>query len=110
MSSHTNSPFLNGVKVFFRLSAILLMANSCAASASSLSRMRVCILSSIVGYLVFSKVIGNVLGDSPCMSSNGECFCSACHRLLWVNSTKNNFFAQSSGNDEQKIERYASIS
>ena len=84
---------------------ILLMANSCAANASSLSQIRVCILSSIVGYLVFLNVIGSVLGDSPCMSSKGECFRSACHLLLCVNSTKNSFLAHSSGNDEQKIER-----
>ena len=93
VSNQTRSPFLNGVKVFFHLSAILLMASSCAANVSSLSQMRVCILSSIIRYLVFLNVTGSVLGDSPCMSSKGECFHSACHLLLCVNSTKNNFLA-----------------
>ena len=71
MSDQTLSPFLNRIKVFFCLSAILI-ANSCAANASSLSWIKLCICCSIDGYLVFSNVIGMVFGDSPCMSSKGE--------------------------------------
>ena len=72
MSSQTLSPFLKGVNVFFCLSAILLMASLCAANASSLSQMRLCIHCSIKGYFVFLNVIGMVLGDLPSMSSKGE--------------------------------------
>ena len=91
--------------MFLCLSAILLMASSCAANASSLSWMRLCIHCSIKGYFVFLNVIGMVLGDSPSMSSKGECFLSACHQLLWVNSTRYNFIAHLSGKEEQNIER-----
>ena len=85
-SSHTRSSFLNGVKVDFRLSVMRLLASSCAANASSLFRSKVFILSSMVGYFVFSKDRGIATGDSPNMSSKGVFCLSACHQLLWVNS------------------------
>ena len=81
-SSHTRSFFLNGVKVDFRLLVMRLLANSCAANASSLFHSRVFILSSIVGYFVFSNDKGIATGDSPNMSSKGVFCLSACRRLL----------------------------
>ena len=52
-SSHTLSPFLNGIKVDFRRSAMCVLASSCAASASSQFLIRVFILSSTAGYFSF---------------------------------------------------------
>ena len=88
VSSQTLLPFLNGIKVFFCLLAILLIAKSCAANVSSLSWIRLCIRCLINGYLVFSNVMGMVFGDSLSISSKGECFLSACCWLLCVNSIR----------------------
>ena len=71
MSSHTLSPFLNGVKVDFHRSIIRVRASSCAARASSLFLMRAVILSSIVGYFVFSNDKGTAIGELPNINSNG---------------------------------------
>jgi len=81
-SSHTFSPFLNGMKVDFRLSAICERASSCAAKASSQFLINVFILSSIAENFVFSKVRGKAIGDSPNMSSKGVFCLSACRQLL----------------------------
>ena len=99
------SPFLNGTKVDFRLSAIQLLASSCKAKASSLFCNSAFIHSSTAGYLVFSKVKGIAFGDSPNMSSNGVVCLSACRQLLWVNSIRCRVFGQSSGCDVQYIDR-----
>src|SRR5271170_5433274 len=85
VSNQTLSPCLNGEKVFFLWSDILRMASSCAARASSLSLIIACSRCSMDRYFVFSNVIGMDLGDSPSISSKGECFLSACRWLLWVN-------------------------
>ena len=81
-SSHTLSPFLNGIKVNFCQSALHVLASLCAASASSRFLIRVFILSSTAGYFVFSNESGRVIGDSPNMSSKGDFCLSACRRLL----------------------------
>jgi len=81
-SSHTLSPFLNGVKVDFCRSAMHVLASSCAASASSWFLIWVFILSSTAGYFVFSNESGRVFGDSPKMSLKGVFIRSACHWLL----------------------------
>ena len=99
------SPFLNGVKVDFRLSAMRLRASSCDARASSRFHNRAFILSSIAGYFVFSKVSGIARGDSPNISSNGVVCLSACHQLLWVNSMMCRACGHSSGCEAQYIDR-----
>jgi len=81
-SNHTFSPFLNGIKVDFRLSAMRERASSCAAKASSRFLINVFILSLIAGNFVFSKVRGRAIRDSPNMSSKGDFCLSVCHRLL----------------------------
>jgi len=81
-SNHTFSPFLNRMKVDFRLSAMHERASSCAAKASSRFLINVFILSSIAGNFVFSKVRGRAIGDSPNMSLKGDFCLSACRRLL----------------------------
>ena len=63
-SSHTLSPFLNGLKVDFRRSAMRVLASSCAASASSRYLIKIFILSSTAGYFVFSNDNVRVIGDS----------------------------------------------
>ena len=87
-SNQTLSPFLNGMKVDFRLSAMRVRASSCAAMASSRFLIRVFIQSSTAGYLVFSNKSGKVIGFSPNMSSMGVFIRSACLWLLCVNSNK----------------------
>ena len=86
VSSQTFCPFLNGVNVFFFLSAIQLLASSCAASASSQSVIIHLIFLSIDGNFVFSKTSGIAFGDSPIISSNGVLGQLACLLLLCVNS------------------------
>jgi len=81
-SNHTFSPFLNGMKVDFCLSAMREHASSCAAKASSQFLINVFILSLIAGNFVFSKVRGRAIGDSPNMSSKGDFCLSACRQLL----------------------------
>ena len=81
-SNYTFSPFLNGMKVDFGLSAIRERASSCAAKASSRFLINVFILSSIAGNFVFSNVRGRPIGDSPNMSSKGDFCLSACSWLL----------------------------
>ena len=54
--------------MFFFCSAILVLANSWAARASSQLANSCLSLSSIAGNFVFSNVDGNALGDSPCIS------------------------------------------
>ena len=63
VSSHTLSPFLNRVKVDLHRSIIRDRASSCAARASSRFLIRVCILLSMVGYLVFSNDRGTAMGE-----------------------------------------------
>ena len=65
VSNLTLSPSLNGVNVDLHRSAILFRASSCAAKASSRFLIRVLILSSIVGNLVFSNESGIAIGVSP---------------------------------------------
>src|SRR5271169_6647763 len=105
VSSQTLSPKTNGLNVFLFRSVILLAASSCADGASSRSLIRVCMRCSIDGKLVFWKVTGRVLGVSPNISSKGECFLSACLRLLWTNSMRWIFFDQSVGYEVQKIDK-----
>ena len=101
VSNHTFCPCLNGMNILFFLSAIRLLANSCAARASSLSLIILFIFSSIEGYFVHVNVVGIAIGDSPYSNSNGVCNRSACHLLLWVNSRIDITFGQSSGCEEQ---------
>ena len=82
MSSHTQSPHLNGVKVDLCHSAMHERASLCAASASSRSFIKAFIFSSIVGNLVFSNEYGTAVGESPNMSLNGVFCLSACLQLL----------------------------
>jgi len=96
-SSHTLSPFLNGIKVDFHRSAMRVVASSCAASASSRFLIKVFILSSTAGYFMFSNESERVIGDSPNMSLKGVFIRSACCRLLCVNSIRCKAFGQSSG-------------
>ena len=101
VSSHTFCPCLNGVNVLFLLSAIRLLANSCAAKASSLSLIIFFIFSSIEGYFVCSNVVRIAIGDSPYNSSKGVHSQSACRLLLCVNSKIGITFGHSSGCEEQ---------
>src|ERR1700735_2062445 len=94
VSNQTLSPFLNGIKVSFLLSIILLLASSCAARASSQSASKCFIFSSIDGNFVCSKEVGIAMGESPNISSKGVFCRSACHLLLWVNSKVVNDFVQ----------------
>ena len=82
VSSHTNCPFLNGIKLDLIRSAMRLHANSCAANASSLVVTRFLIFSAMDGNFVCSKVVGIASGALPCMSSNEVFVRSACRRLL----------------------------
>ena len=77
-SSHTWLPFFNGVNNDFCLSAMRLLASSCAANASSQFCCSVFILSSMVGYFVVSNASGTAIGDSPNINLNGVCVLSAC--------------------------------
>src|SRR5271154_2524392 len=97
LSNQTLSPRVNGLNVFFLMSAILLAASSCADRASSRSLINPCIRSSMLGKLVFSKEVGRVFGGSPNISSKGECFLSVCLLLLYVNSIRWIFSVQSVG-------------
>ena len=96
-SNQTLSPFLNGMKVDFRLSAMRVCASSCAAMASSRFFIKVFIRSSTAGYFVFSNESGKAIGFSPNMSSKGVFIRSACLRLLCVNSSKWRAVVHSSG-------------
>ena len=109
-SSHTWSPFLNGVNDDFHLSAMRLLASSCVANASSQFHCSVFILSSIVGYFVVSNASGIAIGGSPNINSNGVCILSACLWLLCVNSSVCRAWGHSSGCEAQYIDRYTSIS
>ena len=80
---------------------IQFLANSCAARASSWSFVRFFSLSSIMGYLVFSKDKGIVIGVVPMMRLKGVCCWSECLRLLCVNSIVPSFLCQVSGCEEQ---------
>src|ERR1700734_2321240 len=97
VSSHTLSPFLNGINMSFLLLAMHLLASSCAARASSRSAKRCFIFSSIVGNLVCLKEVGIVIGELPNMSLKGVFCQSACLLLLWVNSSMVRDFVHVSG-------------
>ena len=97
VSSHTISPFLNGIKFDFRHSIILVRASLCAANASSRFLIRVFIFSSIVGNFVFSNERGIATGVSSRISSNGVFFLSACLLFMCVNSRVERESSQSSG-------------
>ena len=101
VSNHTFCPCLNGVNVLFFLLAICLLANLCAARASSLSLIILFIFSSIEGYFVCVNVVGIAIGDSLYNNSNGVHSRSACRLLLWVNSRIGITFGQSSECEEQ---------
>src|ERR1700679_2942135 len=100
-SNQILSPFLNGVNVDVRRSAMRLLASSWAAKASSRLRINVLILSSMEGYFVFSNDKGIATGDSTNSSSKGVCCLSACRRLLCVNSKVCRAEGHSSGCDAQ---------
>ena len=110
VSSHTLSPFLNGINVDLRHSIIQVQASSWAVNASSLSLISVLILSSIVRNLVFLNERRIAIGDSLNISSNGVLCRSACLLLLWVNSRVANASIHSSRWVVQYIDRYTSIS
>ena len=101
MSSQTCCPNLNPVNLFFRHSAILFRASSCAANASSRSFWSCWSLSSTEGNLVFSKNVGIATGDDPNINSNAVRWRSECRRLLWVNSMVPMDLCQISGFDKQ---------
>ena len=70
----------NGTNVDFFWLAILVLANSYAANAFSLSCIICFIFSSIVRYFVWWKVIGMEMGLSPRMSLNG---CVSCLHIFY---------------------------
>ena len=86
VSSQTFWFFSNGVKFDCFLLAILVLANSWATNASSLSLIIHFIFSSIDRYLVWENVTATEIGLSPCINSNGVWIRSACLLLLCVNS------------------------
>ena len=85
VSSHTRSPFLNGINVDLHLSIIHTLAISCAANGSSLFLIKILIFSLIAGNFVFLNEWGMATGESQNISSNGVSCLSACFLLLWVN-------------------------
>ena len=92
------------------MTSAYLPCGSCTANASSRFCCSVFILSSIVGYFVFSNASGTAIGDSPNINLNGVCILSACLLLLCVNSSVCKAWGHSSGCEAQYIDRYASIS
>ena len=109
-SNHTFCPFSNGVNVSFCLPAMHVLANSCAAKASSQILIKLFIFSSIDRYFVCSNAKGIATGVIPSISSKGVFKRSACRQLLCVKSIVESILDHSSGLFVQNIEIYASIS
>jgi hypothetical protein len=78
---------LNGTKFDLILSAMQLLASLCAANASSLLVTRFLIFLATDGNFVFLKVVGIATGALPFINPNDVWIQSACHQLLWVNSS-----------------------
>jgi hypothetical protein len=78
-----------------------LLASSCAATAFSLLVTVFLIYSATDGNFVFLKVIGIATGALPFINLNDVLIRSACHQLLWVNSSMDEEFFYSVGCAEQ---------
>jgi hypothetical protein len=92
---------LNGTKFDLILSAMRLLANSCAANALSLLVTRFLIFSATDGNFVFSKVAGIATEALPFINLNDVWIQSACRQFLWVNSSMDREFFHLVGCAEQ---------
>jgi hypothetical protein len=80
--SRVHPDHLNGTKFNLILSAMRLLANSCAANASSLLVTKFLILSATDGNFVFLKVVGIATGALPFINLNDVWVQSVCRQFL----------------------------